>query len=122
MWLSLESRNHHSLGIFWGLGGQWEGGREGGSHGKNSGTVNGSRVHVRERLKRTLVWLQPAAPDAFQGSERDSPAVSSSRLLGQQGPSSQGLSVVVLDLCGFLFVLQTPGFLGQSPDVLPLPG
>lgn len=40
----------------------------------------------------------------FRGSERDSPAVSSSRLLGQRGPSSQGLSIVVLDLCGFLFV------------------
>lgn len=30
----------------------------------------------------------------FRGSERDSPAVSNSRLLGQQEPSSQGLSIV----------------------------
>lgn len=60
----------------------WVGsGREGGSPGKSSGRGNGSRVHVRERLKRILLWLLPPASPAAH-LLGDSPAASSSRLLG----------------------------------------
>lgn len=58
----------------------------------DGGKVNGSRVHVRERLKRLLLWLIWGGSGLssctlqlqmlFRGSERDSPAVSSTRLLG----------------------------------------
>lgn len=49
----------------WDSAGPWVGsGSEGGSLGKSSGRGNGSRIHVRERLKRILVWLQPPASAA----------------------------------------------------------
>lgn len=48
----------------WDTAGAWVGsGKERGT-GKSSGRGNGSRVPVRERLKRILVWLLPPASPA----------------------------------------------------------
>lgn len=109
----------YSLGRCWGLGGQWEGRRDWQKQWESEwlqGSCQGkakedSGVAAASSLSSCTLQLLML----FRGSERDSPAVSSSRLLGQQGPSSQALAIAVLDLCGFLFVPQTPGFPGQSP-------
>lgn len=130
--LSLEYRNQHSflclpilqpgtlLGPGWAVAGREPWQKQEGLQGSCQGKAKEDPgVAAASSLSSSTLQLQML----FKGSERDSPvAVSNSRLLGQQGPSQQGLSVVVLDLCAFLFAPQTPGFPGQSFDVFPLLG